>query len=64
MMLLGVPYSEDALHKTTTGGTPYGASALGVQNKTRLSAEEKSIAISQGKRLALISNSLYSGTGK
>lgn len=63
MVLLGVPYSEPALHKTTSGGTPYGASALGNQNKTSLSDEEKSVAISQGKRLALIAKKLIQKTG-
>jgi len=26
MLISGIPYTENALHKTTTGGTPYGAS--------------------------------------
>jgi NAD(P)H dehydrogenase (quinone) len=63
MILLGVPYSEPALHKTITGGTPYGASALGNQHKTSLSQDEKLNAISQGKRLAVITKKLNRNTG-
>ncbi|MFT5276706.1 MAG: NAD(P)H dehydrogenase (quinone) [Glaciecola sp.] len=63
MIILGVPYSEPGLHKTTSGGTPYGASALGNQNKTSLTEDEKSVAISQGKRLALIAKNLNRNTG-
>ncbi len=63
MIILGVPYSEPGLHKTKSGGTPYGASALGNQNKTSLTEDEKSVAISQGKRLALIAKNLNRDTG-
>lgn len=53
MMLLGVPYSEQALHDTTTGGTPYGASHLaGNQNQNAISPHEHRIAQTLGRRLA------------
>jgi NAD(P)H dehydrogenase (quinone) len=58
MVLLGVPYSNAALHKTTSGGTPYGASAVSSTNKTKLSQDEQDIAFAQGKRLAQISKQL------
>lgn len=53
MLITGVPYSEHALRKTKSGGTPYGPShyesdALGVQ----ISEDEKTIAMGLGERLA------------
>ncbi len=64
MVFLGVPYSVAHLHKTTTGGTPYGASAVASDNKTKLSYEEEEIAISQGKRLAAMAKQLKMNSGK
>lgn len=53
MVLVGLPYSEAALSSTQTGGTPYGVSHVaGAQNDRPVSAEEKQLAIAQGKRLA------------
>lgn len=53
MLLLGCPYSEVTLDKTTTGGTPYGPSHYaGLQSKLPLSADETTIAFVVGKRLA------------
>ncbi len=53
MMLLGVPYSEPALHNTQSGGTPYGASHVsGMTLTAELTEHESEIAISLGKRLA------------
>ena len=53
MVIAGIPYSEAALHSTSSGGTPYGAShwAHGSQ-PTQLSAEERSLAQAQGRRIA------------
>ena len=54
MMLLGIPYSEPHLHKTQSGGTPYGASHVsGLNLSDTLSESEKNIAIALGKRLAI-----------
>ena len=50
MLVMGIPYSEPALHTTQTGGTPYGASSAG-ENST-LSKEEIELAQNLGKRLA------------
>ncbi len=50
MLILGIPYSEPALHTTQSGGTPYGASHVH-QQKT-LSSEEAELARQLGKRLA------------
>lgn len=52
MLLVGIPYSEPALHTTQTGGTPYGASSSG--ESASLSKEEIELAQSLGKRLARI----------
>lgn len=51
MMILGIPYSEPTLHTTTSGGTPYGASAVSSSN-AGLTAEEVELAQQLGKRLA------------
>ena len=53
MILLGLPYSEPALGKTTSGGTPYGASHIGgAMDDKPLSDDEKKLCIALGKRLA------------
>ncbi len=57
MLMLGIPYTEQALINTQTGGTPYGAShADSMKNPNRpISDDEKELAIALGKRLAKIS---------
>lgn len=53
MLLLGLPYTEPLLHKTQTGGTPYGASHVaGEDSSNRLSKDEKALCQALGKRLA------------
>lgn len=53
MMILGIPYSETALLHTQSGGTPYGASHMaGKESKLPLTEEEKSICMTQGRRMA------------
>lgn len=51
MMIMGIPYSEPALHSTTRGGTPYGATSVDSAQK-RLSEDETELAQQLGKRLA------------
>lgn len=51
MVLMGLPYSEAALHKTSTGGTPYGASRLNSGN-TPLDDDEKALCLALGRRVA------------
>jgi NAD(P)H dehydrogenase (quinone) len=59
MLLVGVPYSEQALNATTTGGTPYGASHwAGSGAGHRPSADEISIARTLGRRVATIARAL------
>ena len=53
MLICGLPFTEQALNDTQTGGTPYGASHVaGVQNDKPISAEEKILCRSLGMRLA------------
>ncbi len=52
MLLLGLSNAEPALSNTQTGGTPYGASHVsGPRHDLALSADEKKLAIAQGRRL-------------
>jgi NAD(P)H dehydrogenase (quinone) len=45
MILIGLPYSLPELHTTTTGGTPYGASHVSIDNSVHsLSEDEKNYA--------------------
>lgn len=53
MLLMGLPYSEQALLKTRTGGTPYGASRLtSDQQQQPLSDDEKELCRALGRRVA------------
>ncbi|MBL4672293.1 MAG: NAD(P)H:quinone oxidoreductase [Arenicella sp.] len=53
MLLCGLPYTEHALSKTTTGGTPYGASHVaGPANSNPISDDEKALCIALGKRVS------------
>ncbi|PSU32193.1 NAD(P)H:quinone oxidoreductase [Photobacterium lutimaris] len=52
MLIVGLPYSEPALHTTSTGGTPYGPSHLNHEQCRQLSPEEGELAQACGKRLA------------
>jgi NAD(P)H dehydrogenase (quinone) len=55
MILVGLPYTEAALSKTASGGTPYGASHVaGTGEKStphRLTREEQELAQSLGRRV-------------
>jgi len=55
MLIVGLPYTEDALSTTTSGGTPYGASHVTWnRDADRLSEEEKHLARALGNRVAKI----------
>ena len=59
MVLLGIPYTEERLSTTTTGGTPYGASHVAKnRNEFVLSDDEKHLAMALGKRVATFAASL------
>jgi NAD(P)H dehydrogenase (quinone) len=53
MLILGLPYTEAALRRTTGGGTPYGASHFaGADDNLPLSDDEKKLCQALGERLA------------
>ena len=55
MVIVGLPYSEPDLARTSSGGTPYGASHYaGPNNDLPLSDEESRLSIALGKRVAEI----------
>ena len=59
MLLTGLPYTEEALSTTTTGGSPYGASHVTWnRNSDALSDDEKHLARVLGKRVADIARRL------
>ena len=61
MVYVGLPFSEELLSSTTTGGSPYGASHVSWNKKPdSLSADEKRLAIALGKRVAKIALKLAS----
>lgn len=59
MLLMGLPYSQEELMQTQTGGTPYGPSHLsGSSSKHTLSTEEIELCKALGKRLATTAKTL------
>jgi NAD(P)H dehydrogenase (quinone) len=59
MLIVGIPWTEEALSTTTSGGTPYGASHVTwSRNNDKLSDEEKVLAQALGKRVAEIAGKL------
>jgi NAD(P)H dehydrogenase (quinone) len=53
MLVMGLPYTNLEINATRTGGTPYGPSHFaGVGDDQPVTAEERSLCIAQGKRLA------------
>ena len=50
MILVGLPYTERALRETRGGGTPYGASRLGIEQP--LTREESELGRALGARVA------------
>jgi NAD(P)H dehydrogenase (quinone) len=59
MLILGVPYTEAALNRTASGGTPYGASHVaGPKNDRPLTDDEKELCQALGKRVAAVARQL------
>ena len=59
MLIVGVPYTEAALNRTTSGGTPYGASHVaGPNSDLPLTPDEKELCQALGKRLATVARQL------
>jgi NAD(P)H dehydrogenase (quinone) len=53
MLIVGLPYTEPGLMRTTSGGTPYGASHLaGTASDRAVDETEKQLCIALGQRLA------------
>ncbi|HET20427.1 MAG TPA: NAD(P)H:quinone oxidoreductase [Chromatiales bacterium] len=52
MLLVGLPYSEPALLRTKSGGTPYGASHTSADGRQPLTDEEKALCQALGRRVA------------
>lgn len=53
MLIVGLPYTLAEVNNTTSGGTPYGASHwAGAADERPLAAEERTLCLALGKRLA------------
>lgn len=61
MLIVGLPYAEQALMATRSGGTPYGPSHLaGVNADLPVSGDERGLCLALGSRLAGIAAKLAS----
>jgi NAD(P)H dehydrogenase (quinone) len=59
MVCAGIPYTEQALNDTRTGGTPYGASHVAAAAQPgQLSADEATLARALGRRIARLAQAL------
>ena len=59
MYIVGIPYTEQALSETRSGGTPYGAShVVNGSNDSGLSEHEKTLAQALGRRVAMLAERL------
>lgn len=59
MVILGLPYSEPGLSRTSGGGTPYGASHhAGSDNARGLDAHESDLCLALGRRLGRLARRL------
>ena len=63
MVLLGLPYTEEALNNTKTGGTPYGVTHVaGMNQAVSLSQDEITLAKRMGERLGRMALQLHHTT--
>lgn len=61
MLISGLPYTEPQLSKTSSGGTPYGATHVaGPNNNLPISDDEKALCLALGKRVAELTSKLQS----
>ncbi len=58
MIISGIPYSEPALQKTQSGGTPYGASHVAGSDGKELTDDEIAVCQALGKRVAQLASKL------
>lgn len=56
MMVLGLPYTEPALHHTQSGGTPYGPSHWAEAGA--ITNDEKALCLAMGRRLGKMAKAL------
>lgn len=62
MLIVGLPYTEPALNRTVSGGSPYGASHVGgVDGGLALSDDERELARALGRRVADVAARLARG---
>ncbi len=61
MVILGLPYTEPALHRTAHGGTPYGASHHAGSDHAELRPDEAELCRALGTRLAIMAQRLRDG---
>ena len=60
-LIVGLPYLESDLHTTQSGGTPYGATHVaGSDGNSRLTDEERRLAMALGQRVARVALKLES----
>jgi NAD(P)H dehydrogenase (quinone) len=53
MLIVGLPYTQAGINATRSGGTPYGASHFaGVADDQPITADERTLCLAQGRRLA------------
>lgn len=59
MVMVGLPYTEPALHRTQSGGSPYGASQVSGDNLSPiLSQDEKTLCTALGQRVATLTKKI------
>jgi NAD(P)H dehydrogenase (quinone) len=59
MLLVGLPYTEAGLNRTTGGGSPYGAGHLARDHEqTQLDDDERTLARALGRRVADVARRL------
>lgn len=58
MVWVGVPYTENALFATTSGGSPYGATHLDRSDNEDVSSYEAEVAVALGRRVARLALAL------
>ena len=62
MVLAGIPYTVPELRKTTSGGSPYGASHVERASEGGLTSDENTLAEALGQRLATLARALHQST--
>ncbi len=61
MLLLGLPFTEPALARTTRGGAPYGAGTIASGDRSELTDDERVLAQLLGRRVAETAGRLAGG---